>query len=281
MSPRASVMRPIVAQMVTRPLASQSAIAACGSSETCSTICVEKRCSKIWSDCGEARLDVAFADRLRRVDVAVRRMHQVGVVLHRLERIEDGRQRLIFDDDLARSPHWRSARSSQRPPRRRRRHGRPARRRAPAGPGRTGRSELTGMSLPVSTAITPGIFSAALVSMRLMLRRGDAGPLDAGEEHAREAPCRRYIWSGRARAGGRPGAWRVGRWRGSAGGLPAPAARADRARAAAAPAGGGLPPASAASRRNRSRSRSRTLSSSVMTQSPRSYVRSSCGVRDA
>ena len=50
MSERASVMRPIVAQIVRRPLASQSAMAACGSSDTCSIICVLKRPSKMWSD---------------------------------------------------------------------------------------------------------------------------------------------------------------------------------------------------------------------------------------
>ncbi len=37
-----------------------------------------------------------------------------------------------------------------------------------------GPKELTGISLPVSTAITPGMASAALVSMRLM--RADAMP---------------------------------------------------------------------------------------------------------
>ena len=49
---------------------------------------------------GKSLLDVAFADHLGRIDIAVGRVHLGGVLAHGRDRIEDGRQRLVFDHDL-------------------------------------------------------------------------------------------------------------------------------------------------------------------------------------
>ncbi len=49
-----------------------------------------------------------------------------------------------------------------------------------------GPNELTGISRPVSTAITPGMASASRVSMRLDARRGDTCALDFRVQHSRK-----------------------------------------------------------------------------------------------
>ncbi len=179
----------------------------------------------------KAFFDIAFADHFGGVDVALRRVHLGRILAHGGDRIEHGRQRLVFDHDLVQRLVGYLL-----------------------GDGRYRRNAVTGVEHDI------------VDQHRLVLERGpegidrdllagehrhdaghglgragvdaldagrrNAGALDARIEHAGEAQDRRCIWSARGRAGGRPAASRAGRRRGSAGGRPASASRSDRARAA-------------------------------------------------